>query len=857
MCYNKMAKKGREVMKPKYTPMMMQYLEIKEQYSDTIVMFRLGDFYEMFFDDAKMVSKELELTLTGRDAGAEERVPMCGVPHHAASTYIQRLVDNGHKVAIVEQLQDPSVAEGIVKRGVVQIITPGTVMDNGINDNNFICAMMAFDFQYALAFCDLATGEMMVETIDKKQQLLENEVLGMHIKEMVVPSQVPLDEYKTLQQQYHVMISKYDDDTHHTKHESLFKAVKDFKQMKVASLLLNYLEQTQKREIDYIQPIIEIENNGYLKMDVYAKNALELTQTIRAKEKYGSLLWLLDKTKTAMGSRMLKQWVDKPLTDEEKINERLDIVELFNDNFIERESIKEILKEVYDLERLAARVAFGNINARDVIWIGKTLKVVPELKYQLQTLNHPLTTALADRLVDLSHITDLIESAFVETPPLSIKEGGMFKKGFNEQLDEYLDASINGKQWLLDFEKKEREKTGINKLRVGYNKVFGYYIEVTRSYLPQITDDLNYTRKQSLANAERFITPELKEMEQKILTAEDKITKVEYELFVQIRDFIKKDVHLLQDVSKVIAMVDVYIALAHISSQNRYVRPIFNHDNYLEIKDGRHAVIEEVMKQEKYVENDIYMPKDTHLLMITGPNMGGKSTYMRQVALIVIMAQIGCFVPASIAKMPIFDQLFTRIGASDDLISGQSTFMVEMLEANHAIRQATKNSLVIFDEIGRGTATFDGMAIAQAMAEYLASQVQCKVLFSTHYHELTFLDERIPGIQNVHVSVMEKSKEIVFLYKIKNGRANKSYGVNVARLALLPDEILNRADTILKALEENNIEKTLKEAPIESNTSIVKEASPIELYLSKMDPLNMSPMDALSAIMELKKFIEK
>lgn len=844
-------------MKPKYTPMMMQYLEIKEQHQDTIVMFRLGDFYEMFFDDAKMVSKELELTLTGRDAGAEERVPMCGVPHHAATTYIQRLVDNGHKVAIVEQLQDPSVAEGIVKRGVVQIITPGTMMDNGTLDNNFICALMSFDFHYSLAFCDLQTGEMMVETIDRKQNLLENEVLGMHVKEIVVLPSFDEEEYKTLQTQYHVMISKYGDDSHQTKYESLFKQINDFKQMKVASLLLNYLEQTQKRDIDYIQEILEIENDGYLKMDVYAKNALELTQTIRAKEKYGSLLWLLDKTKTAMGSRMLKQWIDKPLTDENKINQRLDIVELFNDNFIERESIKEILKEVYDLERLAARVAYGNINARDVIWIGKTLKIIPELKYQLQTLNHPLTTELASRLIDLSHITDLIESAFVETPPLSIKEGGMFKKGFNEQLDEYLDASVNGKQWLLDFEKREKEKTGINKLRVGYNKVFGYYIEVTRSYLPQITDDLNYTRKQSLANAERFITPELKEMEQKILTAEDKITKIEYELFVQIRDFIKKDVHLLQDVSKVIAQVDVYVALAQISSQNRYVRPVFNHDHYLEIADGRHAVIEEVMKQEKYVENSVLLDQDTHLLMITGPNMGGKSTYMRQVALTVIMAQIGCFVPATMAKMPIFDQLFTRIGASDDLISGQSTFMVEMLEANRAIQQATKDSLVIFDEIGRGTATFDGMAIAQSMAEYFATHTKCKVLFSTHYHELTFLDERIKGIKNVHVSVMEKAKEIVFLYKIKEGRANKSYGVNVARLALLPDEILNRADVILKALEQNNIEKTLQDVKDVKNVQINNEPSMIELYLNKMDPLNMSPMEALSALMELKRLMEK
>lgn len=844
-------------MKPKYTPMMMQYLEIKEQHPDTIVMFRLGDFYEMFFDDAKLVSRELDLTLTGRDAGAKERVPMCGVPHHAVQAYVQRLIDNGHKIAIVEQLEDPSMAEGIVKRGVIQIITPGTIMENNDHANNFIAALEVFDFHYSLAFCDLATGEFMVETIDKKQNVLENELLTMGIKELVTPQDTDVSIYDTLVQKNHIMISRFDDEHQQASHEQLLKEIKDFKQMKVASLLLNYLEQTQKRSIDYIQDIREIENNGYLAMDIYAKNALELTQTIRSKEKYGSLLWLLDKTKTAMGSRLLKQWIDKPLVDVDKINQRLDIVELFNNNFIERESIKEILKEVYDLERLAARVAFGNINARDLKWIGKTLKIVPELKYQLTTLNHPLTNKLADRLVDLSHITNLIEQAFVDTPPLSVKEGGMFKKGFNEQLDEYLDASTNGKQWILDFEQKEKEKTGIKNLRVGYNKVFGYYIEVTRSYLSQITDEMNYTRKQSLANAERFITPELKEMESKILNAEDKIMKVEYELFLQVREYVKKDVHLLQDVSKAIAEIDVYIALAQLSSQNRYVRPSFNQNHILHIENGRHAVIEEVMKKEKYVENDISMQEDETLLMITGPNMGGKSTYMRQVALTIIMAQIGCFVPASKAELPIFDQLFTRIGASDDLISGQSTFMVEMLEANRALRSATENSLIIFDEIGRGTATFDGMAIAQAMVEYIAKTIKCKALFSTHYHELTFLDEKIEGIKNVHASVMEKENDIVFLYKIKAGRANKSYGVNVARLALLPEDILNRAQVILNALEENNIEKTLEKAHDVLPEESLNRKSEVELYLDKMDPLNMSPMEALSALMELKKISGK
>lgn len=844
-------------MKPKYTPMMMQYLEIKEQYPDTIVMFRLGDFYEMFFDDAKLVSRELDLTLTGKDAGAKERVPMCGMPHHAVQTYIQRLIDNGHKVAMVEQLEDPSKAEGLVKRGVIQIITPGTIMDQNDHANNFIASLEVFDFHYSLAFCDLTTGEFMVESVEKKPNILENELLGMKVKEVVTPNSTPLEIYEKIKNDHHIMFSLFDNEQPQTSHESLMKDIHDFKQMKAANLLLNYLEQTQKRSIDYIQPIREIVTDDYLKMDIYAKNALELTQTIRSKEKYGSLLWLLDKTKCAMGSRLLKQWIDKPLIDEAKINRRLDIVELFNDNFIERESIKEILKEVYDLERLAAKVAFGNVNARDLIWIGKTLKVVPELRYQLQTLNHPLTDELASRLIDLSHITDLVDKAFVETPPISIKEGGMFQKGFNEQLDEYLDASTNGKQWILDFEQQERNRTGIKNLRVGYNKVFGYYLEVTRSYLSQITEEMNYTRKQSLANAERFITPELKEMESKILNAEDKIMKVEYELFLQVRDFIKNDVHLLQDVSKVIAEIDVYIALANLSSQNRYTRPHFNHDGILKIENGRHAVIEEVMKKDKYVENDISMQSDETLLMITGPNMGGKSTYMRQVALTIIMAQIGCFVPADYAQLPIFDQLFTRIGASDDLISGQSTFMVEMLEANRALRNATKNSLIIFDEIGRGTATFDGMAIAQAMVEYIAKNIKCKALFSTHYHELTFLDDKVPGIKNVHAAVMEKNQEVVFLYKVKEGRANKSYGVNVARLAELPEQVLVRADTILKALEENNIEKVLENTHVQDDLTPIKEISDVERYLMKIDPLNMSPMEALSTLMELKKMVDK
>ena len=832
---------------------MMQYLEIKEQHPDTIVMFRLGDFYEMFFEDAKICSRELDLTLTGKDAGAKERVPMCGVPHHAVNAYIQRLVDNGHKVSIVEQLEDPSVAKGIVKRGIIRIITPGTVMETQLDaSNNFIASIEVFDFNYTLAFADLTTGEFMVENITKDPTILENELSSYGVLEIVISSLQVDETIQALCQKNHWMTSYFDNDQLKNSYEKLFTKIDDFKQIKTSSLLLNYLEQTQKREIDYIQPIKQICNEQYLMMDSYTQNALELTKTTRTKEKYGSLVWLLDHTKSAMGSRLLRQWVSKPLTNRSQIEKRLDLVELFTENFIERESIKEILKEVYDLERLSARVAYGNVNARDLIWIAKSLKVIPELKYQLKTLNHPLARELENQLIDLSEMSDFILNAFVQSPPMSIKEGGMFNLGFNEELDVYLDARTNGKQWILDFEAQEREKTGIKNLRVGYNKVFGYYIEVTKSYLGLVKDEYNYTRKQSLANAERFITPELKEMESKILNAEDKIIKIEYELFLQVRNRIKEDVHLIQDNARVIAKLDVYIALANLSSQNRYVRPIFNEQQIMEIKDGRHPVIEEVMKKEQYVENDVTMDENTSLLMITGPNMGGKSTYMRQVALIVIMAQIGCFVPASSAKLPIFDRLFTRIGASDDLISGQSTFMVEMLEANRALRESTSHSLILFDEIGRGTATFDGMAIAQSMVEYIARKIKCKTLFSTHYHELTFLDEVEKGIKNVHASVTEKEHEIVFMYKIKDGRANKSYGINVARLALLPEEVLSRAEVILKTLEDNNVESKLHEEA-KNEVQNIKVVSDVERYLSKMDPLNMSPIEALSALMELKK----
>lgn len=835
-------------MKQKYSPMMMQYLGIKEQNKDAIVMFRLGDFYEMFFDDAIIVSKELELALTGKNAGAKERVPMCGVPFHSASGYIQKLVDNGHKVAIVEQLTDPG-KKGIVERGVVQIVTPGTIFDESMtkNKNNYIACMMIFDFVYTLAFCDITTGEFQVVNIDKKDHLLNNQLASMEVKEIVVKSDCTYNFNDS------IMVSHYDNETFNEKYRDIFHNIKDLKEIKVSTLLLNYLIETQKRDLEHLQMIEEINNQDFMTMDLYTKKSLELTENSKDHEKYGSLFWLLDMTKSAMGARLLKNYIDRPLLKKEAIEKRLDIVEIFTQQFIQRESIKEILKEIYDLERLSSRIAFGNINARDLKWIASSLKVLPELKQQLYSFNEPLTDQLANQIIDLSHITKLIDDAIIDNPPLTIKEGNIIKDHFNEELDELRYLRDHGKQWLVDFEQKEREKTGIKNLKVGYNRVFGYYIEVTKGSLDLVKDEFEYTRKQSLSNAERFITPELKDMESKILSAQDKIQKLEYVLFTQVRNEIKKEVHLIQDVSKIIARVDVYQSLAMLASENSYVRPVFNDQKIMDIKEGRHGVIEKVMGHGKYVPNDVLIDENSPVVLITGPNMGGKSTYMRQVALIVIMAQIGSFVPAKYANLTIFDQIFTRIGASDDLISGQSTFMVEMLEANNALRFASEKSLILFDEIGRGTATFDGMAIAQAMIEYIASEIHCMTLFSTHYHELTFLEDKGLGIQNVHASARVDNDHLVFEYLIKKGRSNKSYGVNVAKLAKLPDEVINRANLVLETLEENNVEDRLIE---EKQVQVIEKESEVEKYLKTIDPMALSPLDALSTLIELKKLVK-
>lgn len=831
-------------MKQKYSPMMMQYLKIKEENQDSIVMFRLGDFYEMFFDDAIVASKALDLALTGKNAGVKERVPMCGVPYHSVSSYIQKLIDLGHKVAIVEQLTDPG-KKGIVERGVVQIITPGTIMDDSLNEkrNHYIGALGVFDFNYTLAYCDISTGEFYVVNFDKKDHLLKNQIESLGLKEIVVN-----DEKLQFD---HIFVSYYTNDHFNEGYKKIFEKIKDLKQVKVCSLLLNYMLETQKRELGHIQVIQEVKPDDFIYMDSYTKRSLELIKSAD-NDSYGTLQWLLDETKSAMGGRLLRQWIERPLINQENIEKRLDIVELFIDNFIQRETIKDMINDIYDLEKLAGRIAFGNVNARDLKWIGASLKVVPELKNQLLSLDHSYTNELAYQLVDLSHITDLIDQAIVDNPPLTLKEGGLIKDGYNKELDELRYIRDNGKQWLSDFEAQERERTGIKGLKIGYNRVFGYYIEITKSYLSMVKDEFEYTRKQSISNAERFVTPKLKEMEAKILSAHDKMVSLEYEIFVQMREYIKKDVHLIQDIASIVAQIDVYQSLASVASHNGYVRPNFNSNHQVELINARHGVIEQVMSRQNYIPNDVHIPPSQPILLITGPNMGGKSTYMRQIALCVIMAQIGSFVPCDEAHLPIFDQIFTRIGASDDLISGQSTFMVEMLEANNALRYATVNSLIIFDEIGRGTATFDGMAIAQAMIEYISTHIQCVTLFSTHYHELTTMDEKF-RIQNVHASASVEGDHIVFLYKIKPGRSHRSYGINVAQLAKLPNEVIERAKLILQSLENNNVEHVISETAKENR--VIEKESVVEEALKRIDPMSLSPLDALSTLIELKKLL--
>ncbi len=860
-----------------YTPMIKQYLQIKAEYQDAFLFFRLGDFYELFFDDAVKASQELEITLTSRDGGTEERIPMCGVPYHSAAQYIEKLIDRGYKVAICEQLEDPRTAKGVVKRDVVQLITPGTMMEsNGLNDkeNNYIASITQFSNDiFGFSYADLSTGENKVTLLEEGFEHVLNELSVSGAKEIVIDPHFPGELQAKVKERCDITFSFEEDAEVNEGHERILANLDDDRHRHTAARLLNYLYRTQKRNLDHMQPAAVYEIQQYMKIDYFSKRNLELTETIRGKGKKGSLLWLLDETMTAMGGRLLKQWLDRPLISKKEIFRRQNLVELFLDHYFERQEIREMLKEVYDLERLAGRVAFGNANARDLVQLRRSLQQIPFIKEKIEQIEGAGDGDLSSRLDPCEEVVDLLERAIVDNPPLSVKEGDIIRDGFNEELDKYRDASRNGKSWIARLEKEERERTGIKSLKVGYNRVFGYYIEVTKANL-HLLEEGRYERKQTLTNAERFITPELKEKEALILQAEEKIVDLEYMLFTEIREFVKEYIPRIQALAKTVSEIDVLQCFATVSEERHYVKPVFSEERIIRIKEGRHPVVEKVMKAQDYVPNDCYMNKDREILLITGPNMSGKSTYMRQVALTAILAQIGCFVPASEAVLPIFDQVFTRIGAADDLISGQSTFMVEMLEANYAIANATKNSLILFDEIGRGTSTYDGMALAQAIIEHIHDKIGAKTLFSTHYHELTVLEQKLKFLRNVHVSAIEREGKVIFLHKVKEGAADKSYGIHVAKLAGLPSVLINRANEILIALEQNGNSPESYENFVESEHPRVPDVLQLSFFgdpseaektaptskekrvldkIKQLDILDMTPMQALNTLYELHK----
>ena len=830
----------------KVTPMMKQYLEIKNKNEDLIIFFRLGDFYEMFFDDAIKISHELELTLTGKSAGLEERIPMCGIPYHSAGSYIDRLMEKGYKVGICEQVEDPKVAKGIVERQIVQIVTPGTTMEGETlkqNDFNYIASIKDFNHAFGVSYADISTGEIYVMLLEHNPSKLISEIINLNIKEVVIDEKVDKTIYSILKNQFHLTITITNNSTNN--YEKIYQNLEDIRHIETVKHLLAYIENNQKRSLDHLQNVIIKETKDYLKMDIHTIRNLELIETLRQKERTYSLLWLLDKTKTAMGSRLLKKYILTPLIDKKQIEKRYNTVEILLKEFLIKSDLETYLMEVYDLERLSGKIAFGNANARDLLQLKNSLKVLPEIKNCLEKISYN------KKLETLNELYKLLENSIYENPPMSIKEGYLIKEGFNEELDELKTLRKGGKDFVARFEAEEREKTGIKNLKVGYNKVFGYYIEVSKGNLNLVKDEYGYQRKQTLANCERFISPILKEKEALILNAEEKIIDLEYNLFNDIKNEVKTYIPKLQEIAKIISEIDVLGAFATVTEENNYIRPTLTNDE-INITEARHPVVEKVIKDE-FVSNDIIMDKNTNILLITGPNMAGKSTYMRQMAIITIMAQIGCFIPAKTAKIKIFDSIFTRIGASDDLVSGESTFMVEMTEANNAITNATNNSLILFDELGRGTATFDGMALAQSIIEYIAENIKGKIFFSTHYHELTDLEQTLKCLKNIHVSAYEEDGKITFLHKIKEGSVDKSYGIHVAKLAGLPENLIKRADQILKVYEDNEQKRDIKIQESLPIDDLIPKESKIEKELDKIDPLSITPIEAINVLYKLKQ----
>lgn len=842
--------KMNEVDKTKLSPMMLQYIEMKEKNMDVILFFRLGDFYEMFFEDALIASRELELTLTGKSAGLEDRIPMCGIPYHSVNPYIDKLIDKGYKVAICEQIEDPKTAKGVVKREVLQILSKGTMMNSEFLDektNNYIGNVINLKYTYVISYADISTGEFYTTTSIYDSNSLVSLILSLNLKEIVVKNNFDNNVLNTLKNKYKVNISIFDEEIDVSEYTNIFSHIEDSKYIESIKHLLSYLISTQKRSLNYLQKINIINTKSYLKLDINARRNLELTSSLRLKERTYSLLWLLDKTKTAMGSRMLKNWIENPLVDKNEINKRYDTVEKLETEFILKEELREYLYQVYDLERLSGRIGYGNTNGRDLLQLKNSLKVLPNIKSILDNLKYEKTIETLDDLYEL------LQNSIDEDAPVTIKEGGIIKSGFNLELDELKENRSSGKDFVIKMESEERNRTGIKNLKVGYNKIFGYYIEVSKSNIGLIKEEYNYIRKQTLANCERYVTPLLKEKEALILGAEEKIINLEYNLFIEIKNKVQTYIKRIQNIAKVIAEIDVLQSFATISEENNYIRPIITDKRIVEIIDNRHPVVEKVLET-PFVPNDILMDEKTNILIITGPNMAGKSTYMREFAITVIMAQIGCFVPAKKCTLPIFDQIFTRIGASDDLVSGDSTFMVEMKEANEAITNATNNSLIIFDELGRGTATYDGLSLAQAIIEYIHNNIKCKTLFSTHYHELTKLEDHFENLKNVHVSALEENGNITFLHKIKNGSVDKSYGIHVAKLANLPKSLIKRANEILSDYESNgNIE-------IKNQISFdldEKDEENIALEkLKQINPYEITPIEALNILYELKKDVD-
>lgn len=843
-----------EVDRTKLSPMMAQYIEIKDKYKDELVFYRLGDFYEMFFDDALIASRELELTLTGRVAGLDEKVPMCGVPHANVKTYIERLVNKGYRVAICEQLEDPRYTKGMVKRGIVDVISKGTIADNDLlndKDSSYIASILFFSDSILMTVLDISTGYLATITLENSEEILVNEILELNLKEVIFIDNLNTSLISLLKNTYNIEVT-ISSEFLWDKYKELFDIIPDARVKSGVAHLFYYLDVRQLKDLSHITKINYLKKNDYLEMDIHSIRNLELVETLRLKERTYSLLWLLDKCKTAMGSRKLKNWMLNPLKNKEKIIDRYEKVEKLNNEFIIKDELKNYLYEVYDIERLSGKVINGSLNARDLLQLKNSIKVLPMIKKKIEDLgfNYDINTH--------EKLCELLDSAIVDNPPISVKEGYMIKEGYSSELDELRNIRSGGKDFVASFEAEVKEETGIKNLKVGFNKVFGYFIEIPNGSKNLVKDEYHWERRQTLTNCERYISPALKEKESMILNAEENIIDLEYKLFCSIKSLVKEEVPLLNATADALSEIDALVSLSVCSEEYNLVRPNITDEHVIDIKNGRHPVVEVVSKSE-YVPNDCLLSNGINTLLITGPNMSGKSTYMRQMAIIVIMAQMGSFVPCESATLPIIDKIFTRIGASDDLVSGESTFMVEMKEARNAICNATKNSLILFDELGRGTATYDGMSLAQAILEYISDYIGAFTLFSTHYHELTRLDKKYKNIKNVHVSAVENGNEITFLHKVKNGAVDKSYGIHVARLAKMPEELLNKAEEILNEYESNSKKKNPEEKiqlamDFEPN---VKKDDIIKETIEKIDVLNTTPIEALNLLFDLKQKIKK